>query len=83
MIAVIDRALLYKQRYAEHEESFPLVTNPYEKFKNAEQYMGWREVCIWFTGLFEILNSTQNRLGIGENSHNLKFLRNFLEWFEI
>ena len=83
MVAMIDRALLYKEKYVEHKNLFPLKTNPYDKFKNAEQYLGWRELCIWFTGLFEIMNSTKNRLGLNEYSHNLNFLKEFLEWFEI
>ena len=83
MIAMIDRALLYKERYNEHEILFPLIENPYEKFKNAEKYLGWREVSIWFTGLFEILNSTKNRLGLKEYSNNIKYLQDFLNWFEM
>ena len=83
MIAMIDRALLYKEKYNEHKKSFPMLMNPYEKFKNAEQYLGWREVSMWFTGLFQILNSTQNRLGSNEYSHNLKYLKDFSDWFEL
>ena len=80
---MIDRALLYKEKYDEHKKSFPMLINPYEKFKNAEQYLGWREACMWFTGLFQILNSTQNRLSFTEYSHNLKYLKDFSDWFEL
>lgn len=80
---MIDRALLYKEKYDEHKKSFPTLVNPYEKFKNAEQYLGWREASMWFTGLFQILNSTQNRLSFTEYSHNLKYLKDFSDWFEL
>ena len=83
MISMIDRASLYKKGYNEHQKLFPLIINPYEKFKNAERYLGWREVSIWFTGLFEILNSTKNRLGLKEYSYNIKYLKGFLNWCEM
>ena len=52
-----------------------------EKFKNAEKYLGWREMCVWFTGLFDILNSTANRLDTTSYSHNLEYLKDFHKWF--
>jgi hypothetical protein len=83
MIDMIDHALLNKARYDEwntlpHESS---EQNPWIKFKNADSYLGWREMCVWFTGLFDVLNSTTNRLDTGEYSHNLQYLKDFHEWF--
>lgn len=83
MIAMIDRALLYKERYNEFNRNQTNLSkkNPYEKFKNADRYLGWREMCVWFTGLFDILNSTTNRLDTASYSHNLRYLKDFHEWF--
>lgn len=83
MIEMIDRALLYKQRYDDFKEESlnSCDKNPYEKFKNAESYLGWRELCEWFTGLFEILNSTTNRLDTDTYIDNLEFLKDFHDWF--
>ena len=62
MIAMIDRALLYKESFNEFSINSPNEINPYEQYKNAEKFFGWRNLCVWFTGLFDILNSTENRL---------------------
>ena len=79
---MIDRALLYKESFLEFAIHSPNDTNPYENYKNAEKFSGWRKICIWFTGLFNILNSTKNRLDTSEYADNLNFLKDFLEWFE-
>ena len=52
MIAMIDRALLYKEKFHEFDKivTNKSETNSYEKFKNADKYLGWREMCVWFTG---------------------------------
>jgi hypothetical protein len=83
MIDMINHALHKKARYDEwntppHESS---EQNPWIKIKNADSYLGWREMCVWFTGLFDVLNSTTNRLDTGEYSHNLQYLEEFHEWF--
>ena len=80
---MIDRALLYKERFNEFNkiETNKLEKNSYEKFKNADKYLGWREMCVWFTGLFDILNSTKNRLDTTSYSHNLEYLKEFHKWF--
>lgn len=79
---MIDRALLYKERYNEAERNNDFVgLKEYAKFKDADKYDGWREVCAWFSGLFDILNSSVNRLDNDQYSDNLQFLRNFLQWF--
>ena len=79
MIAMIDRALLYKESFLEFAIQSPNEINPFEKYKNAEKFSGWRNICVWFTGLFSILNSTKNRLDTSEYAHNLNFLKDFLE----
>ena len=38
---------------------------------------------LWFTGLFDILNSTKNRLDATTYRGNLDFLKDFLAWFEL
>ena len=82
MIAMIDRALYYKEKFKEYNETSPNETNPYAVYKNAEIYYGWRELCVWFTGLFDILNSTKNKLDTTAYLSNLNFLKDFLTWFE-
>lgn len=80
---MIDGALLYKEKFHEFDKivTNKLEKNSYEKFKNAEKYLGWREMCVWFTGLFVILNSTTNRLDTTSYSHNLEYLKDFHKWF--
>ena len=39
------------------------------------------EMCVRFTGLFDILNSTKNRLDTSSYSHNLEYLKEFHKWF--
>ena len=82
MITMIDRALYYKEKFNEFNETSPSEVNPYDVYKNAEIYCGWRELCVWFTGLFDILNSTKNRLDTTTYLGNLNFLKDFLMWFE-
>ena len=46
MIEMIDLALLYKEKYNEYknnEENNGKI-NPFEFYKKAEIYLGWREV---------------------------------------
>ena len=83
MIAMIDRALMYREEYNEFEVNNQGKLNPYEAYKDAEKYSGWREICVQFTGLFGILNSTKNRLDTGSYNQNLNFLKEFLQWFEM
>ena len=80
---MIDRALLYKERFHESNETATNLSekNSYEKFKNAEKYLGWREMSVWFSGLFDILNSTKNRLDTSSYSYNLEYLKDFHKWF--
>ncbi len=79
---MIDRALLYKRRYDDYiNQNNIKEANKYIKFKDADKYLAWREVCVWFSGLFDILNSTENRLNTDSYSHNLLFLKKFLVWF--
>ena len=80
---MIEHALLNKVRYDEWNEHTHAVLekNPWEKFKNADDYLGWKEMCVWFTGLFDVLNSTTNRLDTGEYSQNLQYLKEFHKWF--
>lgn len=83
MIDVIDMALLYQQKYNEFHVD-PDNTghcNPYEFYKNADDYLGWREVCVQFSGLFEILNSTENRLNTTKYAQNHSYLKSFYVWF--
>ena len=82
MIAMIDRALLYKESFIEFSIKSPNEINPFERYKSAEKYLGWRNLCVWFTGLFNILNSTKNRLDTSDYIDNLIFLKDFLKWFE-
>ena len=83
MIAMIDRALLYKERYDQAmSDDNRIVCNQYKKYADADKYSAWREVCVWFTGLFDILNSTDKRLNTDYYSDNLEFLKRFLKWFE-
>ena len=82
MIAMIDRALMYKEQYNEFKVKFGDQLNPYEEYKDAEKYLGWRELSVKFTGLFGILNSTKNRLDTNSYNGNLTFLKEFLQWFE-
>ena len=82
MIAMIDRALMYKEQYNEFKVKFGDQLNPYEEYKDAEKYLGWRELSVKFTGLFGILNSTKNRLDTNSYNGNLTFLKEFLQRFE-
>lgn len=75
MIAMIDRALLYKESFIEFSIKAPNDINPFEPYKYAEKYCGWRNLCVRFTGLFHILNSTKNRLDTSEYINNLKKLK--------
>ena len=83
MIEMIDRALLYKEKYKEFEVENKGQLNPYEIYKDAEKYSGWRVICVQFTGLFNILNSTKNRLNTSTYNGNLCFLKEFLQWFQL
>ena len=83
MIEMIDLALLYKEQYNEYrnnEENNGKI-NPFEFYKNAEIYLGWREVSEYFSNLFSILNSTENRLNTTNYSQNYEFLVTFHKWF--
>ena len=82
MIAMIDRALLYKESFIEFSIKSPNEINPLEQYKCADKFLGWRNLCVWFTGLFNILNSTKNRLDTIDYIDNLTFLKDFLKWFE-
>ena len=74
---MIDRALLYKEKYDEAIiDDNRTVCNQYKKYADADRYSAWREVCVWFTGLFDILNSTDKRLNTDYYSDNLEFLKN-------
>ena len=83
MIEMIDLALLYKEEYSKFKDKVENIgkINPYEFYKDAEQYLGWREVCEMFSELFNILNSTENRLNTTSYSHNYQFLIRFNSWF--
>lgn len=83
MIAMIDRALLYKESFVEFSIKSPNEINPFEQYKCADKFLGWRNLCVWFTGLFNILNSTKNRLDTIDYIDNLIFLKDFLKWFEL
>lgn len=79
---MIDRALLYKRRYEDLIDQNNLAgANEFIKYKDADKYEGWREISVKFSGLFEILNSFDNRLDTGRYNHNLKYLKDFLIWF--
>ena len=55
--------------------------NPFEFYKNAEIYLGWREVSEHFSNLFSILNSIENRLNTTNYSENYNYLITFYDWF--
>ena len=84
MIEVIDMALVYQQNYIEfnNDENNSGLCNPYEFYKNADDYLGWREVCVQFSQLFSILNSTENRLNTTNYTHNFNYLKSFHAWFK-
>ena len=84
MIEVIDMALVYQQNYIEfrNNENNAGLCNPYEFYKNADDYLGWREVCVQFSQLFAILNSTENRLKTNNYTDNFNYLKSFHAWFE-
>ena len=79
---MIDRALMYKEQYNEFKVKFEDQLNPYETYKDAEKYLGWRELCVKFTGFFGILNSTKNKSDTNSYNGNLTYLKEFLQWFE-
>ncbi len=83
MIEMIDLALLYKTEYEifKNEEKNNGKINPYEFYKNSEIYLGWREVSVYFSNLFLILNSTENRLNTTSYSENYHYLIKFNQWF--
>ena len=83
MIEMIDLALLYKEEYNEYKnnENNNGKINPFEFYKNAEIYLGWREVSEHFSNLFSILNSTENRLNTTNYSENYNYLITFYDWF--
>jgi hypothetical protein len=83
MVEMIDLALLYKEEYLifnDNKENENKL-NPYEFYKNAEIYLGWREASQYFSKLFNILNSTDNRLNTTNYSENYQFLIEFQKWF--
>jgi hypothetical protein len=84
MLEVIDMALFYKNSYEEFLANTDNTSklNPYEKYKDADKYLGWKEVAEKFSGLFSILNSTENRLNTTSYSSNLNYLREFYNWFK-
>jgi hypothetical protein len=60
MMDMIDHALLNKARYDEWN-TLPHASsekNPWIKFKKADSSLGWREMCVWFTGLCELDRGT-------------------------
>jgi hypothetical protein len=66
MIAMVDRALLYKRRYEDLiDQNNSAGANEFIKYKDADKYEGWSEISVKFSGLFEILNSFDNRLDTG------------------
>ena len=84
MLEIIDMALFYKNSYDEfltNPNNFG-KSNPYEKYKDADKYLGWKEVAEKFSALFSILNSTENRLNRTDYSSNLSYLREFYKWFK-
>ena len=82
MIEMIDLALLYKEEYKtfNNNKENGNKLNPYEFYKDAEMYLGWREASQYFTNLFNILNSTKNRLNTTNYSENYQFLIEFQKW---
>ena len=84
MIEMIDTALIYKEKYNEFRENEcnKNYINPYEAFKDAEKYAGWRVASVWFSNLFSILNSTSRRLNTTIYYENLAFLNDFYNWFK-
>ena len=84
MIEMIDTAIIYKDKYEQFrdQEYNKNVANPYEAFKDAEKYGGWRVASVWFSKLFSILNSTSRRLNTTTYSQNLTFLKDFYSWFK-
>ena len=83
MIEMIDLALLYKDENSEYKnnENNNGKINPFEFYKNAEIYLGWRDVSEHFSNLFSILNSTENRLNTTNYSENYNYLITFYDWF--
>lgn len=84
MIEMIDLALMYKGNYLEYKNQIDNESeiNPNEFYKDAEKYLGWRDVSEMFSNLFSILSSTANRLNTTNYSHNYQFLIQFKKWFE-
>ena len=83
MIEMIDLALLYKEEYSEHKNNANSngKINPFEFYKNAEIYLGWREVSEHFSNPFSILNSTEKTLNTTNYSENYNYLITFFDWF--
>lgn len=84
MIDMIDQALRRLELYNEFNKN-PINNNkinPHEFYKDAKQYLGWREMSVWFTMLFKILNSKMERINTEEYVHNLIFLKEFYCWFK-
>lgn len=83
MIDMIDHALLYKCRYEDMNSAGKTKeAEDFRKFNDADKYLGWREMAFWFTGLFNILNSTDNRLNTDYYTSNVEYLESFLVWFK-
>ena len=80
---MIDLALLYKEEYIifNNNKENENKLNPYEFYQDAEICLGWREASQYFTKLFNILNSTNNRLNTTNYSENYQFLIEFQKWF--
>lgn len=57
------------------------TNHDYSRFQDAEKYIPWRVASLNFTGLFNILNSSTNRLNTTTYKHNLQYLKDFYAWF--
>ena len=77
MIDVIDMVLLYQQKYNEFHVD-PDNTghcNPYEFYKNADDYLGWREVCVQFLVYLKFLTQLKTDLTL-QNMHKIIIILN-------
>ena len=84
IIDMIDQALIRLELYYEFNKN-PINSNkinPHEFYKDAKQYLGWREMSVRFTMLFKILNSKMERINTEEYVHNLIFLKDFSKKIE-